>query len=82
GSHGMPASDYPELPARVADGILDPARLIRERIGLAHAGARLAALGEPGAGAGGMTMIRPDLTRQLAGSGTRGAQEAHEVQGT
>jgi alcohol dehydrogenase len=61
GSHGMPASAYPELLARVADGSLDPGRLVRDRIGLAEAGARLAALGEPGAGAGGVTVIRPDL---------------------
>jgi len=61
GSHGMPASGYPEMLARVADGTLDPGRLLRERIGLAEAGPRLAALGEPGAGAGGMTVIRPDL---------------------
>ena len=61
GSHGMPASDYPELLARVADGTLDPGRLLRDRIGLAEAGPRLAALGLPGAGAGGMTVIRPDL---------------------
>jgi alcohol dehydrogenase len=61
GSHGMPASDYPELLARIADGTLDPGRLVRERIGLAEAGPRLAALGQPGAGAGGMTLIRPDL---------------------
>lgn len=59
GSHGMPASDYPELLARVADGTLDPARLLRERIGLAEAGSRLAALGQPGAGAGGMTVVQP-----------------------
>ena len=61
GSHGMPASDYPEMLARVADGTLDPGRLLRDRIGLAEAGPRLAALGQPGAGAGGMTVIRPDL---------------------
>ena len=61
GSHGMPASDYPELLARIADGTLDPARLLHDRIGLAEAGPRLAALGLPGAGAGGMTVIRPDL---------------------
>ena len=61
GSHGMPASDYPELLARVADGSLDPGRLLRDRIGLAEAGPRLAALGEPGAGAGGITVIRPDV---------------------
>ena len=59
GSHGMPASDYPEMLARVADGTLDPGRLLRDRIGLAEAGPRLAALGLPGAGAGGMTVIRP-----------------------
>jgi alcohol dehydrogenase len=61
GSHGMPASDYPEMLARIADGALDPSRLLRDRIGLAEAGPRLAALGLPGAGAGGMTVIRPDL---------------------
>jgi alcohol dehydrogenase len=61
GSHGMPASDYPEMLARVADGTLDPGRLLRDRIALAEAGPRLAALGLPGAGAGGMTVIRPDL---------------------
>ena len=61
GSHGMPASDYPELLARIADGTLQPGRLIRDRIGLAEAAPRLTALGEPGAGVGGMTVIRPDL---------------------
>jgi alcohol dehydrogenase len=61
GSHGMPASDYPEMLARVADGTIDPGRLLRDRIGLAEAGPRLAALGRPGAGAGGITVIRPDI---------------------
>jgi alcohol dehydrogenase len=61
GSHGMPASAYPEMLARVADGTLDPGRLLRDRIGLAEAAQRLAALGRPGAGAGGMIVIRPDL---------------------
>jgi alcohol dehydrogenase len=61
GSHGMPAADYPELLARVADGTLKPGRLLRDRIGLAAAGPRLVALGRPGAGSGGMTVIRPDL---------------------
>jgi alcohol dehydrogenase len=59
GSHGMSAASYPDLLALVADGTLDPARLLRERIGLEEAPARLAALGEPGAGAGGITVIRP-----------------------
>jgi alcohol dehydrogenase len=61
GSHGMAASDYPEMLARVVDGTLDPARLLRDRIGLGEAGARLAALGDPGGGVGGVTIIRPDL---------------------
>ncbi len=61
GSHGMSVSDYPEMLARVVNGTLDPGRLLRDRIGLAEAGPRLAALGQPGAGAGGMTVIRPDL---------------------
>jgi alcohol dehydrogenase len=61
GSHGMPAADYPEMLARVADGTLDPGRLLRDRIGLTEAGPRLVALGQPGAGSGGMTVIRPDL---------------------
>jgi alcohol dehydrogenase len=61
GSHGMAASDYPEMLARLSDGTLDPALLVRDRIGLGQAGARLAALGEPGGGAGGVTVIRPDL---------------------
>ena len=61
GSHGMAASDYPEMLARISDGTLDPARLVRDRIGLDEAGARLAALGEPGGGVGGVTIIRPDL---------------------
>ena len=52
GSHGMPVAYYPELLARVVDGTLDPGRLVRDRIGLAEAGPRLAALGRPGAGAG------------------------------
>ena len=59
GSHGMSATSYPEMLALVADGTLEPARLLRERIGLAEAPARLAALGEPGAGTGGITVIRP-----------------------
>jgi alcohol dehydrogenase len=61
GSHGMAAASYPELLALVADGTLAPQRLLRDRIGLAQAPQRLAALGEPGAGVGGVTVIRPDL---------------------
>ncbi|WP_323794360.1 alcohol dehydrogenase catalytic domain-containing protein [Nocardioides sp.] len=61
GSHGMAASDYPELLGLVADGTLAPDRLLRDRIGLGEAGARLARLAETGAAAGGVTVIRPDL---------------------
>jgi alcohol dehydrogenase len=61
GSHGMAASDYPEMLALVADGTLAPEKLLHDRIGLDRAGPRLAALGQPGAGAGGVTVIRPDL---------------------
>jgi alcohol dehydrogenase len=61
GSHGMAASDYPELLAHISNGTLDPARLLRDRIGLAETGPRLAALGDAGAGAGGITIVRPDL---------------------
>ncbi|MGC4111987.1 MAG: zinc-dependent alcohol dehydrogenase family protein [Nocardioides sp.] len=59
GSHGIAAADYPAMLARVVDGSLDPARLIRDHIGLAEAGTRLAALGEATGGVGGMTIIRP-----------------------
>jgi alcohol dehydrogenase len=61
GSHGMGAAAYPEMLALVADGTLQPQRLLRDRIGLTDVPVRLAALGEPGAGAGGVTVIRPDL---------------------
>lgn len=42
GSHGMPASAYPELLALVASGRLRPERLISRRISLDHAPAALA----------------------------------------
>ena len=60
GSHGMAASDYPAMLALIADQTLRPERLIGQVIGLAGAGAALAALGQPPAAAG-MTVI--DLTR-------------------
>jgi alcohol dehydrogenase len=62
GSHGMAASAYPEMLALVAAGRLRPQQLLRERISLEEAGPRLARLGEPGAGTGGITVIRPDLS--------------------
>ncbi len=59
GSHGMSASAYPAMMAEIADGLMDPLRLIRDVIGLDDVPARLAGLGEPGAGVGGVTIIRP-----------------------
>lgn len=59
GSHGMAAADYPEMLALIADGTLEPFRLIRDRIGLEQAPARLVALGDPGSGSGGVTVICP-----------------------
>jgi D-arabinose 1-dehydrogenase-like Zn-dependent alcohol dehydrogenase len=59
GSHGMPASDYPELMALVAGGTLRPQDLISHRIPLADAPAALAAMSAPEPAAG-VTLI--DLT--------------------
>lgn len=59
GSHGMSAASYPEMLALVADGTLAPQRLVTGVIGLDEAPARLADLGLPGGGAGGITVIRP-----------------------
>ncbi len=59
GSHGMAARDYPEMLALVAEGALAPQRLLREVITLDEAPARLVGLGDPGAGVGGITVIRP-----------------------
>jgi alcohol dehydrogenase len=44
GSHGMGAADYPELLAMVADGRLDPRRLIGRVVTLADAPTELAAM--------------------------------------
>lgn len=59
GSHGMAAVDYPAMLAMVADGRLDPARLVGSRIGLDEAGAALAAMDDPTVAAGGMTIVVP-----------------------
>ncbi len=66
GSHGLAAHAYPALLAEVAAGTLDPGRLVRERIGLEEAAARLPGLSRPGSGPGGMTVIDP---RQEVGTG-------------
>ena len=57
GSHGMAAVDYPAMLAMVADGRLDPARLVGRVIGLDDAGAALVAMDEPASAAGGMTVV-------------------------
>ena len=60
GSHGMAAAGYPAMLALIADQTLRPQRLTGPVIGLAGAGAALAAMSGPPAAAG-MTVI--DLTR-------------------
>jgi threonine dehydrogenase-like Zn-dependent dehydrogenase len=50
GVHGMPVRAYPALLRLVASGAVDPARLIGRRIGLAQAGAALAAMDGPAEG--------------------------------
>jgi alcohol dehydrogenase len=56
GSHGMAARDYPAMLAMVADGTLRPGLLVGEVIELAQVGRALAAMDEPGPGAG-MTVV-------------------------
>ncbi|HET9997468.1 MAG TPA: zinc-dependent alcohol dehydrogenase family protein [Nocardioides sp.] len=57
GSHGMPAVDYPAMLALVASGALDPERLVTHRVGLADAGAALAAMDGPTPP--GITIVEP-----------------------
>lgn len=57
GSHGMAAVDYPAMLAMVADGRLDPARLVGSVITLDEAGAALAAMDDPSSSRGGMTVV-------------------------
>ena len=59
GSHGMAAHAYPEMMAEITAGLLRPDQLIRDRISLDEVPARLAGLGQPGEGAGGITIIHP-----------------------
>jgi D-arabinose 1-dehydrogenase-like Zn-dependent alcohol dehydrogenase len=57
GSHGMPAHAFPAMLAEIADGRLQPQRLVTARIDLSQAPAALAALdGHPGAG---VTLVIP-----------------------
>ncbi|MGY1743044.1 MULTISPECIES: zinc-binding dehydrogenase [unclassified Blastococcus] len=57
GSHGMAASDYPEMMRLVEDGSLQPQRLVGRTVGLEEAAARLPHLDRP-AGAG-VTLVDP-----------------------
>ena len=59
GSHGMAAHTYPMMLAEIAAGTLAPQALLREAIDLDAAPARLMALGDPGAGVGGVTVVHP-----------------------
>jgi len=58
GSHGMAAIDYPALLALITGGRLDPTALVGRTIGLAEAGAALAAMDDP-AGEPGLTVVDP-----------------------
>jgi D-arabinose 1-dehydrogenase-like Zn-dependent alcohol dehydrogenase len=58
GSHGMAAREYPPMLALMADGALRPGLLVGDVIGLADAGAALAAMDRPSSAAG-MTVIKP-----------------------
>jgi alcohol dehydrogenase len=58
GSHGMAARDYPAMLRMVVDGTLRPGLLVGEVIELGQVGQALAAMDEPGSGAG-MTVVSP-----------------------
>lgn len=66
GSHGMSARTYPAMLHDVATGVLRPDLLVRDVIGLEDVPQRLVGLGRQGGGAGGVTIIRPGLTRESA----------------
>lgn len=56
GSHGMAASDYPELLDAIAAGRLDPRPLVGRVVDLARAGDELVALDEPVSGHAGIVV--------------------------
>lgn len=58
GSHGMAASDYPDLLAAVVAGTVRPDRLVTETMSLAQAAAALPAMAGAG-GPGGIRLIDP-----------------------
>jgi alcohol dehydrogenase len=59
GSHGMAAADYPPMLQMVADGRLNPARLVGAVIDLPAAGAALMAMDRPTPTTPGITIARP-----------------------
>jgi len=59
GSHGMSARDYPAMLDLVASGAVQPDRLVGSVIGIADAGAALAAMSHP-ATTPGVTVVRLD----------------------
>ena len=59
GSHGMAAVDYPRMLALIADGSLEPQRLVERTVGLDEAAALLPALDR--ATPSGITIIDPTL---------------------
>ena len=62
GSHGMAARDYPEMLAMVANGVLDPSRLITREVSLAEGAVALSEMGSMAPNAhGGISVIRPGL---------------------
>lgn len=58
GCHGMSARDYPAMLTAVADGRLDPSRLVSRTVTLDEAPTALLALGEPDHGPG-ITVVTP-----------------------
>jgi len=58
GSHGMAAGDYPAMLDMIADGRLDPSRLVGEVVDLDGAAHALEAMDRPGVSAG-ITVARP-----------------------
>jgi alcohol dehydrogenase len=59
GTHGMAAVDYPPMLAMVADGRLQPRRLVGSVIDLSDAGTALMAMDEPIAPSAGITVALP-----------------------
>lgn len=59
GSHGMAASDYPEMLALVAAGTLNPSLLVTREVGLAQGAVALREMGASALVAAGITVINP-----------------------